>query len=370
MGKHDRNAGARAAVACSLLLALASGAGAASRGDGPRGGPRIAVVPFRDLTGQREAVPRVTEEIAAALGRAGFPTADGDRIESFLRERRIRARDAMSAGEARDLAAEAGARYVLVGTIESWGADGKPDVGLTARVIDPEQGAVWWGSVSIHDVEAPGILAMGRARSLDEALPRAVGRLLASLESDKAGEGIRPMTRRARRGSGLIGKKPIVFRARALDLAKTPRVAVLPFDNFTLSPDAPVVVQDHFVSRLFASGRLSVADPGELRRILIERDLQPLLGLDPRDLAVLAEALGIDAVIEGGVLSFAKGPDLVPRVDLFARLRDARTGEVLWSATTTRDGDESVVVYDVGRVRGLDRLVDAAVADLLSTLLK
>ena len=349
-----------------LLMATPSPGVAVQEPDASR--PRVAVVPFHNTTGEAAASLTVMSQVWEVLEKKGFRLAGNGEIEKFLRQRRIRTRNAMSLKDARDLAEMLDAHYLLVGTIDAWEINGGPEVGLTARVVDPaREMTVWSGSVTLHAAQVPGLIAEGRPKNLPKATRKAVRDLFGDLTVKKKDGTVRPSTKNRRGNKTFLASPPISYRSPEFDRKRQYRIALLPFDNLTRSPSASPLVTDHLEARMLTIHRVDLVDPGELRRVLVEQDIQPYYGLGADRLRLLADELGVDAVLEGSVLEFDNGNAPVPRIDLYARLRDTRTGEILWMATTRREGHETRSVYDLGVVRGIDRLTDQAVSDLLST---
>lgn len=362
----------RAKPCIGIVLAFASATGPvfADPGPGKREAPIIAVVPFVNLSGDPDALPVVMQEVWARLETRGFRLVGNGRIEDFLRERRIRARNALSMRQALDLTTVMGARYLLVGTVDAWSVNGGPEVGLTARIVDPERGQVIWiGDAALHAVQAPGLLGMGRPKTLQEASRKCVRSMFATLRLTPDNGGLRPVDRRKRPTRDLLAERPVFYRADELDTKRRLKVAVLPLLNRTVHPEASAVITDRLVAWLLAARDVDVVDPGELRRVLIERRILPLRGLDTRQLQELGSALAVDAVVDGEVLRYENGHSTVPKIDVYVRLRDAADAVILWSGTTFRDGEQTRTLYDLGRIRGIDKLADVTVGNLLSTWL-
>jgi hypothetical protein len=164
--------------------------------------------------------------------------------------------------------------------------------------------------------------------------------------------------------ANLFAGRPIVYRNPAFPRGPL-RVATLPLENQTRDANAPVVIAEQLVTYLLGEPDVVLIDPGETRQALIDHEILPLLGLDPATLAKLGGILGADAVLDGTVLRFENGESRVPRLDVYLRLRDVHTGEVLWSATSHRSGERGTIAWDIGRVSSMERLAEAAVADLL-----
>jgi TolB-like protein len=333
--------------------------------------PTVAVVDFRNVTGDPAAVPEVMAAVKQQLARRGFEVVGNGRIDRFLRERRIRARDALSREHVQELAWTAGARYLLVGAVDAWVLNGGPEVGLTARLLDAADGSVRWADEAcIHAVDAPGLLAMGRPKTLPQATVRAARKLFESLVLKKNGGFLDPQMPRKRPTRRMLAPVPIAYRSPYFDPTQPMLVAVLPLENRSSAPDAPLVIGDRLLSQMLAMRNLDVVDPGELRRTLIDNDIQPLYGVSPQQMRKLRELLGIDAVLDGSILRYENGTGSIPRIDLFVRLRDTETGEIRWSATTSRSGERTRTVYDVGRIQGVDRLAESALSELLSTWMR
>lgn len=359
---------ARSLAIAVVLVAACGAASAASAASAAGTGGTIAVVPFYNVAGAPDAVATLTPLLEARLARLGLAPADSTAIESFLRERRIRARHQISADALRELAAEVGARYAMLGTIDAWRDDDGPEIALSARILRVDDGnVVWSDAASLRATAAPGVLALLRADDLEEAAARAVRDLLSGLSVRRDRGGIAPSTARGKPRRALLADRPIAFRSPRLDPARPLRVVVLPFENRTLEPEAPQVVHDHLTAWLTSRDGIDVVDPGELRRVLVEHDIQPIYGFGTLELHLVRRILDADALVDGRILRFESDGPRAPRVDLYARLRDTSTGEILWAATTEREGDDTRTLYDHGRIESVDRLVHATVADLLST---
>ena len=134
---------------CAMLAAVLAMSGAAVASEGGSGTAAIGVVPFQNNSGTSGAVPVVMLKIRSHLAERGFRVVGNGRVEEFLRRHRIREHHAVSRAHAAELARILGARYLLLGTIDTLHDNGGPEIGLTARIVDPhEGGAVWSNSVN------------------------------------------------------------------------------------------------------------------------------------------------------------------------------------------------------------------------------
>lgn len=119
------------------------------------------------------------------------------------------------------------------------------------------------------------------------------------------------------------------------------RVAVLPFNALT-GHDAAAgrVVGERLVGRLAGRAELEVVERTLLRSVLEEQKLAATGAISPETVKELGQILGVDALVAGTVLGLKND-----RIEVNARLIDARTARVLSAATQTveREWTESVV---------------------------
>ena len=119
---------------------------------------------------------------------------------------------------------------------------------------------------------------------------------------------------------------------------------------------------------------MTVIEPAELRRVLVQARARNAAFLTQDILQILRSDLGIKAIISGTVYSLeeeAYGVNGVePQIELSAKMIDTSSGNTVWSALQKREGSDSISAYEIGKVRSVGALTGDAVANMLSTLIK
>jgi polysaccharide biosynthesis protein PelC len=163
---------------------------------------------------------------------------------------------------------------------------------------------------------------------------------------------------------GLLGCASAVQDWAKPGAARVVRLAVLPFENQTVSLRAGQVASDLMVSQLLATGAVSVMDPSEVADLLRRENL------DPSDAGRLPSAqrigrlLQVSHVLAGSVTEYRYKPGLseTPAVGLTARLVEVASGEVVWTASHAQLGSSWI------REDGLARVAQQVTHDMAAHL--
>lgn len=190
-----------------------------------------------------------------------------------------------------------------------------------------------------------------------------------------------------RRGSG--GYSPVIlclFLATLLSCYSRPpgvqvrpeesspqlkRIAVLPLDNLSGEEGAGEKMTEIFVVELMRQGRFEVAEPGQVKKAMMEKRIRTTRDLDLEAARWLGETLGLDLILVGSVLEFEiqeSQTQPVPVVTVISRLLEADTGATLWAAYESRKGDDRETLFGWGRITSLSQLGDVVASEMLRTL--
>ena len=118
------------------------------------------------------------------------------------------------------------------------------------------------------------------------------------------------------------------------------KLAVLPFENQTAASHAGSVVSNLMVSELVATGRIGVLDPSEAADRLHRENLDPGDPIRLPSAQRLGHILNVSHVLQGSVTEYRYKPGIseTPVVGVTARVVDAVSGDVVWTASHARSG--------------------------------
>jgi TolB-like protein len=149
------------------------------------------------------------------------------------------------------------------------------------------------------------------------------------------------------------------------------KIAVLPLDNLSGEEGAGEKMTEIFVVELMRQGRFEVAEPGRVKKALMEKRIRTTRDLDLEAARWLGETLGLDLILVGSVLEFEIQESQnkpVPVVTVISRLMKADTGATLWAAYQSRKGDDRETLFGWGRITSLSQLGDVVASEMLRTL--
>jgi TolB-like protein len=156
-----------------------------------------------------------------------------------------------------------------------------------------------------------------------------------------------------------------------MDFGSLQSVAVLPFQNLTGMDEAAERVRDTFMGRLLATGAVYVLPPGEIARGLSKIPRIPPSGPSTDQIKQLSTILAVDAVITGVVKEYGpvrSGATSANIVSISLRMIEISSGQIIWSASSTRGGVNLLDRLFGGGGRPMDTVTVKAVDDLLNKL--
>lgn len=147
--------------------------------------PRVALLPFENLSPRPDASEHVTRVIAGVLGetRTCQPVAPGD-VEAVFTELRIRDVNGVTREAMPVLGGKLDADWLLAGSILEYGSVRSPEgdvpaVGLTLRLFEARTGRTAWSAMRVRTGEdRETLFGLGRVRNLDQLTERVARELL------------------------------------------------------------------------------------------------------------------------------------------------------------------------------------------------
>ena len=168
--------------------------------------------------------------------------------------------------------------------------------------------------------------------------------------------------------AGCAGKKrerPQVTLTRKVP----PRVcslAVLPFQNQTKYPAAGLMLYRVFMAELANEAGFHAVEEGMIRRVLLRGKVFPGETISPEIRAMVVKVTGADALLSGEVEEAVEEKDWV-HLAFSLRVREARTGRLLWTTYYARNGEDYRTVMHFGKIDTLAGLARQMVMDVLKS---
>jgi TolB-like protein len=164
---------------------------------------------------------------------------------------------------------------------------------------------------------------------------------------------------------------PRIYLRPQTNLSEFKKIAVLPFDNLSGEEDAGEKITEIFTVELLRMGSFSVAEPGRVKKAVMEKRIRTTRDMDIEAVKWLGESLEVDLILAGSVLDFAveeSASKKVPMVTVIARLVKADRGVTVWAAYQSRQGDDKESLFGWGRITSLSQLAHLAVCEMLKSL--
>ncbi|RJP72406.1 MAG: hypothetical protein C4532_06000 [Candidatus Abyssobacteria bacterium SURF_17] len=157
----------------------------------------------------------------------------------------------------------------------------------------------------------------------------------------------------------------------APEITRLNRIAVFPLENLSGEPDAGGRVTSILASDLYNSGLVDIVEPGEVQQFIIRSRIRVAGQLDLDTIREASRQLAADGIVFGSINEYTViatdlGP--LPAVSMTLRLVDANTGEIVWAATHSLQGDFKETVFGIGRVNSVGSLSEIVVQDLVLAL--
>lgn len=315
----------------------------------------VVVLPLSKVaagpTGTLEAAMRRTLEAR------GWTVIQGDPVERFLEERRIRYLDSLSAEDFDAVRREMNATAVVTGSVLAWREGTNPLIAVAARMLDAEGEVIWGDVVAASSAEWEGALGFGRHATAESLAGEVAVRLLERIP--RPGEARRPSLNAGRFASG-----PATYRSASHPRGQTRRVCILPFAS-TIA-DAGRISMEILTVRLEATGDFDVVEPAELRAAMRAAKLRSIAAMTSSELAELGKHLGTTLFLRGNVHALREASGGRSEIQFDMTLSDVASGEIVWAVTHQRRGGDYAKLFQRGTIENVVTLADRAISEAIS----
>jgi hypothetical protein len=169
---------------------------------------------------------------------------------------------------------------------------------------------------------------------------------------------------------GGCGTEGVYFEPN-MDFSSLQNVAVVPFQNLTDSDDAAERVRDTFMGMLLATEAVYVVPAGEVARGIERIGQIPREGPSTEQVKKLSGILKVEAVITGVLREYGavrSGATSANVVSLSVQMLEVSTGQVVWSASSTKGGITVLDRLFGGGGEAMNEVTEEVVGDLLDKL--
>jgi len=306
---------------------------------------RLAILPFDNFSSDDFAVDRVMPSLIQKLEKQGFWVAEEKQIVKFLCSEGVRVTGFVPGELALKAQKELQVKYIMAGAIVNFSATEDPEIGMLARLIDASTGFIVWADYSsMTGDDFTRLLGMGKVKSIDRLIERAVDQLFANFSPASTEQAIE----------------------------STYRVAVMPFQNKSEYPYAGKIATYMFIAELFRSTVFTPVEFGDIRKFVVDFRIRNKGDLDYRSMDAALDRLRVGSVLLGSVddYIFREDPARPPKVVITARLLDAGNKKIRWYNSLRLDGSDEIIAFDWGRIRTVDKVAQKTVSELVENLEK
>jgi TolB-like protein len=142
------------------------------------------------------------------------------------------------------------------------------------------------------------------------------------------------------------------------------KIALLPFDNFSVHHEALFDVMPVVTSRLEEEG-FEVVDYNDMLTFLCKERVRAT-GYVSKDLALgIGEEFKLQYILVGSIVSFKTGKN--PQFGLTARLVDSSNGSILWADYASATGEDFTKILGLGKIKSIQPLILKVVDSLFDS---
>lgn len=141
------------------------------------------------------------------------------------------------------------------------------------------------------------------------------------------------------------------------------RVGVVPLSNLTANNKASEKVTSSFVTELLLLNTVSVANMGDLEKVLVTAGWQgpatDFEDLTSEQIKAVGEQAQVEGLFVGAVKDFnmvRSGQSEFPLVAVLIRFVDCQTGRVVWSYETSKKGGPKFPIFSFGETHTLGEM--------------
>jgi hypothetical protein len=195
--------------------------------------------------------------------------------------------------------------------------------------------------------DSPGILSLGLIEDPRILVNNAIESLVTSLETFLSGRSESPAVKVKKQY-----RPKISYRSPLLETDKKYTLAVIPFFNVSERKYGGEILSLHFVKELKGFENLDVIEPGIVRQEFLNLRIIMEDSISLVQAEVLFEILNVDLILAGKVMDYQDHRSAwgKAKVDFSSQIYERKSRMLVWSSRSHNDGEETVCLFDWGKV--------------------
>ena len=166
---------------------------------------------------------------------------------------------------------------------------------------------------------------------------------------------------------------PLATRhAQETVFSANPKIAVLPFDNYTDQDLVSGKITEYFQATMAGRPKFTVIENGTTFEALRHLRIRSATVLRRGQIDSLAQTLQADYLLAGSVLEYREIGDKflekIPQVSINARLIDTKTGATVWTGVSNDSGDRTELLFGLGAIKSADELSRKMVESMVRSI--
>jgi TolB-like protein len=310
--------------------------------------PRVAVLPFVNLTTVDSApLEEMRQTLQGLLRGQGLDLLAEEELRAFMKRHWMRSTNGLNSETGPAFLAESGVTGVLITQLTNYKVGSSPRFALNTRLVTASEVplVVWAKSVILDGDAKRGLLDLALIHDIKQLSDTGLAQVAAALNHFFAEQP----------GSGKPHLAPRnYYRSPILEQGRPFTVAILPFVNQSRDRFAADLLSLNFLNHLSGAPEFHVLDPGLIEENYLTYRMVLPRGASQDTAKILFSRLDVDLLLSGLVLEYETGG--VPRVRFTCQLIHRRDEEIVWTSSSSNDGNEGELLFQQGKIKTANEL--------------
>ncbi len=152
-----------------------------------------------------------------------------------------------------------------------------------------------------------------------------------------------------------------------------PRLAIMPFDNYSGKEQASGKVTEYFQTLLTNTQHFKLVEFGDTYEAMRKHRIRSASLMTSDQIDSLAKELDVDYIVTGSVIEYNEVSNnylgKIPQISFNTRLIDCRTRRTVWTSVINDSGDRKEFLFGIGAVKSADELARQMVQESVDKMM-